>query len=1077
MNYRRLGRTDLQVSSVGFGTNQLRLLPEETAINVLLQGFRKGVNLVHVSTDYEGAERIVAKAMRRHQGTVIPAINSYDVHGSEGDAATGFRNNFEKSCEIFGTEQLPLYGIAAMEDREALRENVWGKDGIVEFLQKMKRQGRIGHLFCTSHGKPEYVKKLIESDVFDAIMLSYNPLGFHLLSLNPPGNRGFENLARTKLDLFPLCREKDIGVMVMMPLAGGLLVEEKGFPSTGNRPTGPVVEASTVLRSILEDKDVSSVMPGVTSVEEALENAEAGCAPAELQPTEASMLDVLVSGLLSSVCCRCGACEPLCSQSLPVSWMFRAAEMAEHPSEFFETWKEVDYFTLHPSRTAACDECRNVTCACPYGIEIPKQLSQTHSRMVQLMESAKVPPPLGDLRAHRGTKELGAQIIRIDVSENPEQATSFLWRIQLENAGTAPWGPGFPIVLSVSRNDEQLVELKPRQPTYQGGRAVFSFEVPQSGKNEVATLQVSLANEESASQTVEIFRGTSDDLEMLHTEPGREQMNTSEKKDQPYAVEWIEHNVPESWPEGSRMQLYVRIHNSGTRSWSRDGKKDVCGPVQLTVSLDDRRVSMVPIPHDISPGETGIVGALIDMPDGMGDWRIEVSLVEQGVAWFHERGASPLTAQIARKRRDGIVDQETIVSMLELNPAFYVPAEGIAVSRDGRPFPNVMAEAKGATIKDNAGNEWIDYAMGWGSALLGHAHPEVTSAVSDALSSGAITSLPHRLEAEVSEALNRFIPSCEMVLFGKNGSDACSAAVRVARVFTGKKKILFSGFHGWKDPFAQAFETALADGETGNLIRFRLNDLNGLAGLIKTHGQELAALIIEPAAQVEGIDGPVRDVDPKFLAEAAAMTREAGALVIFDEILTGFRYLKGSVQAATNVIPDLTCLGKGMASGMPLSALVGKRRIMGPTLSRIFYHPTFKSEVYSFAAAKAALQVHWNTDVPGAINRFGTKLKQEVGRLAKEANIDGELIGLPFRLVFRFNGNNAHQNALYRTLLQQELLLRGIMTFRGFMLPSLAHGESELEKTLDAFKGSFARVNEVAKSKQFAKFLEIPLLV
>src|SRR5262249_44964788 len=158
-----------------------------------------------------------------------------------------------------------------------------------------------------------------------------------------------------------------------------------------------------------------------------------------------------------------------------------------------------------------------------------------------------------------------------------------------------------------------------------------------------------------------------------------------------------------------------------------------------------------------------------------------------------------------------------------------------------------------------------------------------------------------------------------------------------------------------------------------------------------------------------------------FLANVAAVCRERGIVLIFDEILTGFRHRAGSVQKAAGVVPDLTCLGKALTSGLPLSALVGRRALLEGTVGRIFYHPTFKGEAYSFAAALSALDVYERLDVPGHVHDFGTRLKDGVNRLSRELGVGGRMAGLPYRMVYQFLEPDPERRALKRTLLIQEL--------------------------------------------------------
>jgi glutamate-1-semialdehyde 2,1-aminomutase len=172
----------------------------------------------------------------------------------------------------------------------------------------------------------------------------------------------------------------------------------------------------------------------------------------------------------------------------------------------------------------------------------------------------------------------------------------------------------------------------------------------------------------------------------------------------------------------------------------------------------------------------------------------------------------------------------------------------------------------------------------------------------------------------------------------------------------------------------------------------------------------------------------------------------------------------------------LTCLGKALTSGMPLAALVGRRAVLEPTVPRIFYHPTFRGEVYSLAAAAAALELYRTVDVPGHVYAFGTRLKDGVNRISRELGVPGQMVGMPYRLVYRFLDPDEARRRLQRTLLIQELLQRGVLTFRGFLLPSLAHGEEALEQTLAAYRGALQRVQEVSASDSFARELEVPLV-
>ena len=542
-----------------------------------------------------------------------------------------------------------------------------------------------------------------------------------------------------------------------------------------------------------------------------------------------------------------------------------------------------------------------------------------------------------------------------------------------------------------------------------------------------------------------------------------------------YDAAWLEHNLPVSFSKGEPYQVYLHVKNRGSRHWH------ACHPegkwVELVVYIGDALHCTARIPRDVAPGESVFLTTRVTFPDAAdnGKWRITVSFVEQNVAWFHQNGMNPLVVEIRAEEPERGVISEACATSRRSNWGVWQPSQGITRSRTGCRYPMFIEHAQGCRVRDPEGNEWIDYVMAGGSAILGYAHPKIRDAVSQQLDSSAVVTLPHMLEMKVTQMLCDMIPCAEMVLFGKHGSDMCTAAIRIARLHTGRKKILFSGYHGWHDWYAETLQPKLKiSSDPSKLFRFELNDLSSFRTLVKEHSGEIAAVILEPAAQAATLDGPVCDADPSFLRQVAQICHRERCVLIFDEIVTGFRHPHGSVQQATGVIPDLACLGKALSAGMPLSALVGRREIMQTSLQAV-YMPTFRGEVYSLAAAAAALQIYQSQDVPGKIYDFGLALKDAVNLLSRELNVEGEMIGAPFRMIYRFHESDELQRALKRTLLQQELLQRGILTFQGYMLPSTAHGEIEMEQTISAFRGALKRVQEVSSEQAFVRYLDIPL--
>lgn len=437
MEYRVVPRTGLRVSAVGFGTCQLRLVPERQAIETLRHGFELGVNLVHTAPDYDGAEDIVARAVEESGRTVHVLTQGY------GDAAH-FDWLFGEACRRARSRRLEMYGIACIDDRELLGENVWGAGGQVEYLLARKREGRLGGLFCTTHGTPEYVARLVTSGVFDAIMLAYNPLGFHLLSYFPDGRRPFESIPRNRAEVFDLAAQHGVALLIMKPLAGGLLSTGRAFPPRGGfadaveRPA-----AGDVLRTVLaEHPAVACVVPGTSSVAEADENARAGFVGRAPTQARGRVARTAVE-LATTLCSRCGACEPLCSHGLPVSWLFRDAYVNAFPSETFETADTLQYRHLHPHDTSTCATCTDRTCACPAGIDIPAGLQRAHAFLREEAALGRTSRTPAELAATPPRGGLGARIVRMDAGPDPASG-GLVGRFWLENAGGVTWS-GSPL--------------------------------------------------------------------------------------------------------------------------------------------------------------------------------------------------------------------------------------------------------------------------------------------------------------------------------------------------------------------------------------------------------------------------------------------------------------------------------------------------------------------------------------------------------------------------------------------------------------------------------------------------------
>ena len=384
--------------------------------------------------------------------------------------------------------------------------------------------------------------------------------------------------------------------------------------------------------------------------------------------------------------------------------------------------------------------------------------------------------------------------------------------------------------------------------------------------------------------------------------------------------------------------------------------------------------------------------------------------------------------------------------------------------------PNFLVKAEGAHVWDVDGNRYIDYINGLGPIVLGHCYPAVDEAVRAQMSQGMSYSLPHPVEVQVAEKLCELIPCAEMVRFGKNGSDATSGAVRVARAFTGREKIASCGYHGWQDWSIGSTSRHLGVPQAVRslTLTFPYNDLKALAKLMGEHPGQIACVIMEPVT----FEAP----QPGYLEGVQALCRQNDTLLIFDEIVTGFRLALGGAQEHYRVCPDLTCLGKGMANGYPLSAIVGPANIMR-LFNEVFYSFTHAGEALSLAACLATLRELQQKAVMAHFWRIGARLKEATNHLINEAGIASQVacIGLPPWTTVRFSDARGKSSILLRSLFQQEALKRGLLTHGNHML-SFSHDDRIIDQTLNLYGAIFAILAKALENDDVAQRLEGPPL-
>jgi glutamate-1-semialdehyde aminotransferase len=357
--------------------------------------------------------------------------------------------------------------------------------------------------------------------------------------------------------------------------------------------------------------------------------------------------------------------------------------------------------------------------------------------------------------------------------------------------------------------------------------------------------------------------------------------------------------------------------------------------------------------------------------------------------------------------------------------------------------PKYLVRGRGARVWDVDGNEYLDFSMAVGPLSLGYCHPAVDDAIRAQLQDGITFSLMHPLEVEVAELVREVVPGAQSVRYGKTGAEVTSAAVRLARAATGREKVLCCGYHGWHDWFIATTDRAAgvprAVGELSYTLPY--NDAEAARAAID---RETACVILEPVT----FDAP----RPGYLEALRDACDRAGALLVFDEMWTGFRLAAGGAQERFGVRADLACFSKAVANGMPLSVLTGRRDVMSLLEKDVFFFTTFGGEALSLAAAKATIGEIRARSVPEHLARLGRRLKDGYNALARELSLEAvtSCVGLDCRTMVTFSAA-AGEPLVLKSLVQQELLRRRIL-WQGFHNLSFSHGEADVDLALEAYR-------------------------
>ena len=499
-----------------------------------------------------------------------------------------------------------------------------------------------------------------------------------------------------------------------------------------------------------------------------------------------------------------------------------------------------------------------------------------------------------------------------------------------------------------------------------------------------------------------------------------------------------------SAPHREHVTLYIREHPERFVRGNHVNPRGDLSSVRLSVDWPDDLATVRELLDRLGDDRAGldaVVAALAADP----------ALKERATGMRNESVVDAYLQDLeARFPRPVITESERLGAAT----AALIPAGTQTLSKGPTQFvrgfaPQLLARGEGSHVWDVDGNEYVDYPMGLGPVTLGHGHPAVVEAVAAAVAEGTGFSLVHPRELELAERIVAAVPCAEQVRFGKNGSDATSACIRAARAKTGREVIARCGYHGWQDwAIDRSYgirSRGVPDPVLDLTVPFPYNDLPALEAVLRDH--DVAGIIMEPISLVPP--------EPGYLEGVRALADEYGCVLIFDEVVTGFRYARGGAQEYFGVTPDLCSMGKGVANGMPLSIVTGRREFMEP-FEEIFFSFTFGGETASLAAAIATLDVMEREDYWAHAWRMGARLQDSFNALAADFELARSIScgGLPPWTICTFADTPTSTGLELKSLFQQEMIRHRIL-FSGSQFISLAHTDDDIAATVAAYREAF----------------------
>ncbi|HWB28166.1 MAG TPA: aminotransferase class III-fold pyridoxal phosphate-dependent enzyme [Chitinophagaceae bacterium] len=369
--------------------------------------------------------------------------------------------------------------------------------------------------------------------------------------------------------------------------------------------------------------------------------------------------------------------------------------------------------------------------------------------------------------------------------------------------------------------------------------------------------------------------------------------------------------------------------------------------------------------------------------------------------------------------------------------------------------PKYMKRGNGSHVWDVDGNEYIDYNMAIGPISLGYCYPKVDDAIKEQLKDGITFSLMHELEVTLADLINKVIPNAESIRISKTGADVVSAAVRVARAYTGRNKVLCCGYHGWHDWYIAV--TSRNAGIPAQVQELSATfDYNNIQSVKDALDEDTACVVLEPFV----FEAPKNN----FLKELKELCDANGTLLVFDEMWTGFRIAVGGAQEYFDVTPHLACYSKAFANGMPISLLTGRRDIMELFEKDVFFFTTFGGEALSLAAAVATINEMIEKNVPAYLAEKGKLLKDGYNAIAESLGISNytKCVGYDCRSLITFDPSAGNPLEV-KSYVQQEMIKRGIL-WSGFHNMCFSHTDEDINYTLEVYKVVLALLKQAIEN-------------